>query len=66
MNTQEQILEALYKLGFECDFSEYLDYDFEEKAFYLSKKDGSGKIFAEVYPNGQVNGMPLQSFLNLL
>lgn len=65
MQTQEKNLAILYKLGFQCDFSEYLDYDFEEKAYFMSKKDGTGKIFAEVYPDGKVNGMTLSEFLAL-
>jgi hypothetical protein len=66
MNTQEKILETLYNLGFKCDMSKYLDLDFEEKVFYLSKKSGSTKFIAEVCPDGLVNGMPLASFLDML
>lgn len=63
IQTQEKNLEILYKLGFQCDFSEY-NWD-DEKDFYLSKKDGTGKIMAFVSSDGQVNGMTLQEFLAL-
>ena len=66
MNKQNNVLESLYKLGFQCDFSEYLDYDFEEKVYYLAKKDGTGKIFAEVYPDGSVNHMSIEAYLKLI
>lgn len=63
MQTQEKNLAILYKLGFKCDFSEY-NWD-NEKDFHLSKKDGTGKIFALVSSDGLVNGMPLNEFIAL-
>ena len=66
IDLQEKNLDILYSLGFQCDFSEYLDYDFEEKAYHLSKQDGTGKIFAQVYPDGSVNNMTIQSYLKLI
>ena len=66
IDLQERNLDILYSLGFQCDFSEYLDYDFEEKVYYLAKKDGTGKIFAEVYPDGSVNHMSIEAYLKLI
>jgi hypothetical protein len=65
MTKQEKVLEILFKLGFITDFK-YSFYSDDEIEYNLSKQDGSGKIYATVFPDGSVNGIEMSQFINSL
>jgi ribosomal protein S8 len=60
MYTQSQVLECLYKQGFINDFSNY-----GKNTFSLSKKYEGKIISAKVCPQGKINGMNINSFLEI-
>jgi hypothetical protein len=65
MTKQEKVLQILFKLGFRTDFK-YSFYSDDEIEYNLSKKDGTGKIYATVFPDGSVNGIDMSQFITLL
>jgi hypothetical protein len=65
MTKQEKVLQILFKLGFRTDFK-YSFYSDDEIEYNLSKQDGTGKIYATVFPDGSVNGIDMSNYISLL
>jgi hypothetical protein len=65
MTKQEKVLQILFRLGFRTDFK-YSFYSDDEIEYNLSKEDGTGRIYATVFPDGSVNGIEMSQFINSL